>query len=168
MRTAISLPVIRITVTPVPVDGPLPVVQLNERSPLVVLGPIPLVGAVFVGVPVVIVLVAPVVVTLVVLVLSIFLSIFVVPVVLRSGSGHRRNRCNQGSSQKKRTEISVSTVHVGLLWREIHIRRIRLTSLSALGAQKDGQYCSDVLEGESSRVPGMMITASSVVIDCLV
>jgi len=66
-------------VTPVPVDGPLPVVQLNERSPLVVLGLIPLVGAVFVGVPVVIVLVAPVVVTLVVLVLS----IFVVPVVLR-------------------------------------------------------------------------------------
>ena len=29
MRTAISLSVIRITVTPVPVDGPLPGVQLN-------------------------------------------------------------------------------------------------------------------------------------------
>jgi hypothetical protein len=135
------LSVIRITVTPVPVDSPLPGVQLNESPSLVALGLIPLVRAVFVGVPVVIVLVALVVVTLVVLALS----IFVVPIVLRAGSGDHRSRCSKGSSQKKRTEISVSTVHVGLLWREIHIRRIPLTSLSALGAPKAGQYCSNVL-----------------------
>jgi hypothetical protein len=106
--TAISLPVIWITVTPVPVDGLLPGTQLNESPPLVVLGLIPLVRAVLVGVPVVIVLVALIVVTLIVLALS----IFVVPIVLRAGSGHHCNRCSKGSSQKKRTEISVSTVHV--------------------------------------------------------
>jgi hypothetical protein len=43
-------------------------------------------------------------------------SIFVVPIVLRAGNGHHRNRCGERNSQKKRTEISVSTVHVGLLW----------------------------------------------------
>jgi hypothetical protein len=108
LRKAVSLSVIRITVTPVPVDGLLPGVQLNESAPLMVLGLIPLVRAVFVGVPVVIVLVALVVVTLVVLALS----IFVIPIVLWAGSGHHRNRCSKGSSQKKRTKISVSTVHV--------------------------------------------------------
>jgi len=95
-------------VTPVPVDGLLPGTQLNEIPLFVVLGLVPLVGAVFVGVPVVIVLVALVVVTLVVL----GLFIFVVPIILRAGSGHHCNRCGQGRSQKKRTEISVSTVHV--------------------------------------------------------
>ena len=106
-----SLSVIWIAVTPVPIDALLPGVQLNESTLLVVLGLIPLVRAVFVGVPVVIVLVALVVITLIVLG-----SIFMVPIVLRAGSGHHRNRCSKGSSQKKRTEISVSTVHVGLLW----------------------------------------------------
>jgi len=57
---------------------------LNERPSFVVLGLIPLVRAIFVGVPVVIVLVALVVVTLGVLALA----IFVVTVVLRAGSGH--------------------------------------------------------------------------------
>jgi membrane protein YdbS with pleckstrin-like domain len=58
-------------VTPVPVDGLLSGTQLNEGSFFVVLGLIPLIRAVFVGVPVVIVLVALVVVTLVVLAFSI-------------------------------------------------------------------------------------------------
>jgi hypothetical protein len=97
MHTAISLSVIWITVTPVPVDALLPGAQLNERSLLVVLGLIPLVRAVFVGVPVVIVLVALVVVTLVVLALS----VFVVPIILGAGSGHHCSRCSKGSSQKK-------------------------------------------------------------------
>jgi len=128
-------------VTPVPVDGLLSSIQLNESTPLVVLGLIALVRAVFVGVPVVIVFVALVVVALVVLALS----IFAIPIVLWAGSGHHRNRCSKSSGQKKRTEILVSTVHVGLLWRETHIRRIPLTSLSALDGSKSGQYCSDVL-----------------------
>jgi hypothetical protein len=89
----------------------------------------------------VIVLVALVVVTLVVLALS----IFAIPIVLRTGRGHHRNRCSKSSGQKKRTEISVSTVHVGLLWCETQIRRIPLTSLSALDGSKSDQYCSDVL-----------------------
>ena len=118
--TAISLSVIRIAVTPVPVATLLPSVQLNESTPLVVLGLIPLVRAVFIPVPSVIVLVALVVVSLVDFALPVFLvpvtlPIFLVPVVLRAGRGHRRNRCSQGSSQKKRTEVWVSTVHVGLL-----------------------------------------------------
>jgi hypothetical protein len=108
---AISLSVVRIAVTPVPVIGLVPGVQLNESPFFVALGLIPLVRAVFVGVPVVIVLVALVVITLVVLAFS----VFVVPIVLR-GSGHHCNRCRQGSSQKKRTEKSVSRVHVVLLW----------------------------------------------------
>jgi hypothetical protein len=82
MRTAISLFVVWIIVTPVPVDGLLPGTQLNERPLLVVLGLIALIRAVFVGVPVVIVLVALVVVTLVVLALT----IFVVPIVLRDAA----------------------------------------------------------------------------------
>jgi hypothetical protein len=139
--TAISLSVIRIAVTPVPVAPLLPGAQLNESPPLVMLGLIALVRAVFIAVPSVIVLVAPVVVSLVDFALPAFLvpvtlPIFLVPVVLRAGRGHRRNRCSKGSSQKKRTEIWVSTVHVGLLWREIHIRRIPLTSLSALALQR--------------------------------
>ena len=63
------------------------------------------------SVPVVIVLVALVVVTLIVFAFF----VFVVPIALGAGSGHHGNRCRQGSSQKKRTEISVSTVHVVLL-----------------------------------------------------
>jgi hypothetical protein len=93
----ILLSVIRIVMTPVPVDGLLPGAQLNESPTLVVLGLIPLVRAVFIGVPVVIVLVALVVVALVVLALS----IFVIPIVLRAGSGHHCNRRSKGSSQKK-------------------------------------------------------------------
>ena len=150
MRMAISLSVIRIVVTPVPVAPLLPSAQLNESTLLAVLGLIPLVLAVFIAVPSVIVLVALVVVSLVVFALPIFL----VPVVLRAGSGHHRNRCSKGSSQKKRTEISVSTVHVGLVWREIHIRRIPLTSLSALGAPKTGQYCSDAGRHDPVRMNG--------------
>jgi len=88
MRMAISLSVIGVVVTPVPVDGLLSSTQLNEVPFFVVLSPIPLVRAVFVGVPVVIVLVALVIVTLVVLAFS----IFVVPIVLRAGNGHHRNR----------------------------------------------------------------------------
>jgi hypothetical protein len=61
-RTAISLSVIRIAVTPVPVIGLVPGVQLNESPLFVVLGLIPLVRAAFVGVPVVIVLMDTVVV----------------------------------------------------------------------------------------------------------
>ena len=84
-----------------------------------------------------IVLVAFVVITLIVLG-----YIFGVLVVLRAGSGHHRNRCCKGSSQKKRTEISVSTVHVGLLWRETHIRRIPQTLLSILEERESDQYRS--------------------------
>jgi hypothetical protein len=91
------LSVIWITVAPVPIDAPLPVVQLNESTLLMVLGLVPLVRAIFVGVPSVVVLVAFIVVALVVLALSIFFS----PVVLRGGSGHHCNRCRKGSSQKK-------------------------------------------------------------------
>ena len=141
MRKPISLSVIRITVTPVPVDGLLPGVQLNESPPLMMLGLIPLVRAVFIGVPVVIVLVALVVITFIVVLVS---SIFVIPLLLWPGSGHHRNRCGNCSSQKKRTEKSVSTLHVGLLWRETHIRRVPLTSVSTPGAPKTDQYCSDV------------------------
>jgi hypothetical protein len=96
MRTAISLSVIWIIVTPIPVDGLLPGTQLHESPLLVVLGLIALIRAVLVGVPAVIVLVALVVVPLV-----FALTIFVVPVVLRDGSGHHRNGCSKGSSQKK-------------------------------------------------------------------
>ena len=92
-----SLSVIRITVPPVPIDAPFPIVQLNESTFLMVLGLVPLVRAIFVGVPIVVVLVAFVVVALVVLALSMFFS----PVVLRGGSGHHCNRCRKGSSQKK-------------------------------------------------------------------
>jgi hypothetical protein len=104
--TAISLPVIRIAVTPVPVAPLLPGAQLNESTPLVVLGLIPLVRAVFIAVPSVIVLVALVVVSPVVFALPVFLvpvtlPIFAVPVVLRAGRGHHRNGCSKGSSQKK-------------------------------------------------------------------
>jgi hypothetical protein len=92
-----SLPVIWITVPPAPIDAPLPVVQLNESTLLMVLGLVPLVRAVFVGVPSVVVLVAFIVVALVVLAVSIFFS----PVVLRGGSGHHCYGCPKGSSQKK-------------------------------------------------------------------
>src|ERR1700682_4726852 len=121
-----------------------------------VLGLVTLVLAVFIAVPVVIVLVAPIVVTPVVLVLPIFLlPIFLVPVVLRAGSSHRRNRCSKGGSQKNRTEISVSTVHCRSPQCEIHIRRIPLPSLSALGALESGQYCSGML----GRIPQIRETA---------
>ena len=126
-----ALSVIWIIVAPFPVGGLLPGIQLNESPLLVVLGLIPPVRAVFVGVPVVIVLVVLVIVTSVVLAL---LPVFVVPIVLRAGSGDHCNRCTKCSSQKKRTEVSVSTVHVGLLWCEIHIRTIRLALVSTLGA----------------------------------
>ena len=92
-----SLPVIWIIVAPVPVDALLPAVQLHESTPLVVFGLVPLVRTIFIAVPVVIVLVTPVVVAPVVLALPVLL----VSVVLREGSGHRRNRCSQGGSQKK-------------------------------------------------------------------
>src|ERR1700687_5795281 len=92
-----SLSVIWIIVAPVPVDALLPAVQLHEGTPLVVLGLVPLVRTIFIAVPVVIVLVTPVVVAPVVLALPVLL----VSVVLREGSGHRRNRCSQGGSQKK-------------------------------------------------------------------
>jgi hypothetical protein len=77
----------------------LPVVQLNESTLLVALGLVPLVRAVFIAVPGVIVLVAPVVVAFVVLAVPVFL----VPVVsvLRAGSGHHRNRGSKDGSQKK-------------------------------------------------------------------
>jgi len=84
-------------VTPVPVDALLPGTQLSEVPFLMMLVLIPLVRAVFVGVPVVIVLVALVVITLVVLALP----IFVVPVVLWVCSGHHGNRRGKGSGQKK-------------------------------------------------------------------
>ena len=67
--------------TPVPVDGLLSSTQLNESPFFVVLGLIPLVRTVFIGVPVVIVLVALVVVMLVVLTLA----IFVVNIVFLAG-----------------------------------------------------------------------------------
>lgn len=88
-----------ITVPPVPVGPLLPVAQLNESTLLVVLGLVPLVRAVFIAVPGVIVLVVLVVVPFVVLPLSVFL----VPVVsvLRAGSSHHRNRRSKGRSQKK-------------------------------------------------------------------
>ena len=95
--TAISLSVVRIAVTPVPVAPLLPSAQLNESTPLVVLGLIPPVRAVFIAVPSVIVLVAPVVVSLV----DFALPVFLVPVTLRAGRGHHRNGCSKGSSQKK-------------------------------------------------------------------
>jgi hypothetical protein len=97
MRTAISLSIIWIIVAPVPVDGLLLRVQLNESTRLVVVGLVPLVRAVFIAVPSVIVLVTLVVVALVVLALPIFL----VPVVLRAGSGHHRNRCSKSGSQEE-------------------------------------------------------------------
>lgn len=83
--------------TPIPVDGLLPGTQLNKSPLFVVLGLIPLVRTIFIGVPVVIVLVAFVIVTLVVLALSIFMVL----IILRAGRGHHRNRCSKGSSQKK-------------------------------------------------------------------
>jgi hypothetical protein len=88
-----------ITVAPAPVGPLLPVVQLNESTLLVALGLVPLVRAVFIAVPGVIVLVAPVVVAFVVLAVPVFL----VPVVsvLGGGSGHHRNRGSKGGSQKK-------------------------------------------------------------------
>ena len=92
-----SLSVIWIIVAPVPVDALLPAVQLHESTPLVVFGLVPLVRTIFIVVPVVIVLVTLVVVAPVVLALPVFM----VPVVLREGSGHHRNRCGQGGSQKK-------------------------------------------------------------------
>src|ERR1700674_1474118 len=92
-----SLPVIWIIVAPVPVDALLPAVQLHESTPLVVFGLVPLVRAIFITVPSVIVLVALVVVAPVVLALPVFM----VPVVLREGSGHHRNRRSQCGSQKK-------------------------------------------------------------------
>lgn len=82
---------------PVKVDGLLPTVQFNESTLLVVLGLIPLVRAVFIAIPGVIVLVTIVAVALVVLALSIFL----VPVVFWAGNGHYGNRCSEGGSQKK-------------------------------------------------------------------
>jgi hypothetical protein len=103
------LSVIRVIVAPFPVDGLLTGIQLNERTPLMLLGLVSLVRAVFVVVPGVVVLVGPVVVAFVVLALPVF--VFSV-VVLLASSGHHRNRRSQGGSQKERTEISVSTVHV--------------------------------------------------------
>src|ERR1700693_103837 len=91
------LSVIWIIVAPVPVDALLPAVQLHESTPLVVFGLVPLVRTIFIAVPVVIVLVTLVVVAPVVLVLP----IFTVPVVLRASSGHHRDRCSKGGSQKK-------------------------------------------------------------------
>src|SRR6202171_3336361 len=92
-----SLSVSCVIVAPVPVDGLLPAVQLHESTPLVVFGLVPLVRTIFIAVPVVIVLVTIVVIAPVVLALPVFM----VPVVLREGSGHHRNRCGQGGSQKK-------------------------------------------------------------------
>src|ERR1700687_1938002 len=95
------LSVIWIIVAPVPVDALLPAVQLHESTPLVVFGLVPLVRTIFIVVPVVIVLVTLDVVAPVVLALPVFM----VPVVLRERGGHHRNRCGQGGSQKKCTEI---------------------------------------------------------------
>src|SRR6266403_566319 len=92
-----SLPVIWIIVAPTPVDALLPAVQMHESTPLVVSGLVALVRTIFIAVPVVIVLVTLVVVAPVVLALPVFM----VPVVLWERSGHHRNRCGQGGSQKK-------------------------------------------------------------------
>lgn len=110
-----QLSVVWIIVAPVPVDGLLLSVQPNESTPLVVLGLVPLVRAVFIAVPGVIVLVAPVVVTPVVLDFPIFLVPVLVPVFLRAASSHQGNRRCKDGSQKKRTEIPESTLHVVLL-----------------------------------------------------
>ena len=96
---------------PVPVGGLLSRVQLDESVLLMVIGLVALVRAVFIAVPGVIVLVALVVIALVVL----GLLFFMVLVVLRAGVGHHRDRRGKGGSQKKCTEISISTVHVVLL-----------------------------------------------------
>src|SRR5579862_7121779 len=92
-------PFIWITVAPAPVGLLLTVAQLRERTLLVVFGLVSLVLTVFVVVPAVIVLVALVVVAFVVFALPVFL----VPVVfdLWAGSGHHRDRCSKGGSQKK-------------------------------------------------------------------
>lgn len=82
---------------PTPVDALLPAVQMRESTPLVVFGLVALVRTIFIAVPVVIVLVTLVVVAPVVLALPVFM----VPVVLWERSGHHRNRCGQGGSQKK-------------------------------------------------------------------
>jgi uncharacterized membrane protein YuzA (DUF378 family) len=98
-------------VAPLPVVGLLPSAQMNEGMLLVVFGLVPLVRAVFVGVPSVIVLVAFVVIALVVLALLVFFF----PVVLRASSSHHRNRCSKDGSQKNGAEPSVSTLQVVLL-----------------------------------------------------
>jgi len=98
-------------VAPLPVVGLLPGTQLNESMLLAVFGLVPLVRTVFVGVPIVIVLVALVVIALVVL----GLFVFFFPVVLWAGSGHHGNWCSKDASQKKGTEKSVGTLQVVLL-----------------------------------------------------
>ena len=96
---------------PLPVVGLLPRTQLNESMLLVVFGLVPLVRAVFVGVPVVIVLMSLVVIAFVVLALLVFFF----PVVLCTSSSHHGNRCSKDGSQKNRAEQSVSTLQVVLL-----------------------------------------------------
>src|ERR1700732_2250475 len=94
-----QLLVIWIIVTPVPVNGLLLGFQLNERTRLVVLTLIPLVRAVFIAIPSVIVLVFPVVVPLIVFDLLVFLvPVVSVSVVLWAGGGHHRNRGGESGS----------------------------------------------------------------------
>ena len=96
-RAARYLPVVWIIVAPGPVDGLLPGAELDESSILVVLSLVSLVRAGFIVVPPVIVLVVLVIVAPVVVVVS----VSVVLVVLRDGSGHRRNWHDKGSSQEE-------------------------------------------------------------------
>ena len=85
------LSVIRVVVTPGPVDALFAGAQLNKRALLVVLGLVPLVRAVFIVVPLVKVLVVPVVIAFVVVVAAPF---FLAPVVLRAHSTHHCNWCS--------------------------------------------------------------------------
>ena len=84
--------------TPTPVGPLLLLAQLTESTILVALAPVPLILAVFIAVPGVVVLVGLVVVAFVVLALPVFLVAVVL--VLRAGSGHHRHGVARAAVRK--------------------------------------------------------------------
>jgi hypothetical protein len=99
-------------VAPIPVIPLHPVVRPGETTitPVLLHQVVP-VGTVFAVIPGVVVMVVAIVVPDVVVLTSFFLT----SVVLPSGVGRNRHRCNKGSSQEQRTDVSMYTVHVVVL-----------------------------------------------------
>jgi hypothetical protein len=112
---ASAVVMIRMIVTPIPIRPLLLLFHFSEGPiSFVLLGEILTIEAVFVVVPVVIVVVGAIVEPVVVLIVA--MVFFLAPIVLTPGRGHHCRWSGNGCSKQKGTEkVSMATVHVVFL-----------------------------------------------------